>query len=372
MSGQLRILVSGMLAGSPGQGGATWALLQYILGFQRLGHVVHFVEQMPERREESARYFDHVVDAFGLRSVASLLDSEGTIGPPYDEVLDWARSADVLVNISGLLQGELATHSPVRVYLDVDPGFTQLWHAVEGIDMRLDGHTHFVTVGQSIGCEGCEIPTCDREWLPTLQPVVLDEWPAESEMLHDAFTSVGNWRGYGSIEHDGVRYGQRAHSFRELFELPERTEKSLLLALAIHPEEQKDLAALRASGWSMLDPTLVAATPHDYRKFVAGSRGELGVAKSGYVNSRCGWFSDRSCCYLASGRPVLAQDTGFSAHLPVGAGLLAYSSIEGAVAGLDEMRRNYEEHAAAARALAEEHLDSDRVLTRLLELVHAA
>jgi len=361
-----------MLAGDPGQGGATWAVLQYILGFQRLGHAVRFVEQVPEQREEAARYFEHVVDAFGLRSVASLLDAEEMIGPPYEDVLEWARSADVLINISGLLQGELASYAPVRVYLDVDPGFTQLWHAVEGIDMRFEGHTHFVTVGQSIGREGCGIPTCDRAWLPTLQPVVLDEWPVGSETVHAAFTSIGNWRGYGSIEHGGVHYGQRAHSFRELLELPQRTEISLLVALAIHSEEEKDLAALRANSWSLLDPALVAATPHAYRTFVAGSRGELGVAKSGYVNSRCGWFSDRSCCYLASGRPVLAQDTGFSAHLPVGAGLLAYSSIEEAVAGLDELHCNYEKHAAAARALAVEHLDSDRVLTRLLELVDAA
>jgi hypothetical protein len=372
VSGGLRILVSGMLAGDPGQGGATWAVLQYVLGFRRLGHAVHFVEQLPERRPASARYFEHVVDTFGLRSTAALLMGDEILGPPPQEVSDWARSADVLINISGLLQGELASHAPVRVYLDVDPAFTQLWQAVDGIDMRLEDHTHFVTLGQSIGREGCDIPTCDRDWLGMVHPVVLEEWPVGSPTNHDAFTSVGNWRGYGSIEHAGVQYGQRVHSFRDLIGLPGRTEAALLLALAIHPEESEDVEALAAHGWSLLDPAVVADTPNAYRQFIAGSRGELGVAKSGYVKSRCGWFSDRSCCYLASGRPVLAQETGFSAYLPVGEGLLAYSTIDEAAAGLDRICGDYTTHAAAARAIAEEHLDSDRVLTRMLELVHAA
>jgi glycosyltransferase involved in cell wall biosynthesis len=180
---------------------------------------------------------------------------------------------------------------------------------------------------------------------------------------------VGHWRSYGSIDHDGVHYGQRAHSLRELIGLPGRTRGRLELALAIHPDETSDLAALAANGWELLDPDQAAGTPTRYRDFVQASKGELGVAKSGYVASRCAWFSDRSACYLASGRPVVAQETGFSAFLPGGEGLLPFVSVEEAASAIDEVEGDWERHSRAARELAREHLDSDRVLPRLLEKV---
>ena len=255
---------------------------------------------------------------------------------------------------------------PVRVYLDLDPAFNQLWHAVQGIDMRFDGHTHFATVGLALGTPGCAVPTCGRDWIPTLPPVVLDRWPVAEALERDALTTVANWRGYGSIEHEGVLYGQKAHSLRRLVDLPRRTPQRLELALAIHEGEQPDLAALAEHGWRLVDPVEAAGTPERYRRFVQGSKAELGIAKSGYVASRCGWFSDRSACYLASGRPVIAQETGFSAHLPTGEGLFAFETAEDVLAAIDALRSGYERHRRAARALAEEHLDSDAVLTRLL------
>jgi hypothetical protein len=183
---------------------------------------------------------------------------------------------------------------------------------------------------------------------------------------------VGNWRGYGSVEHEGQHYGQKAHSMRALMSIPTRTDAILRLALDVHPEETPDLEALDRNGWQLLDPAAVAHDPDPYRRFVAGSLAEFGVAKSGYVLSRCGWFSDRSACYLASGRPVLAQDTSFPRFLPTGEGLLAFTGVDDAVAGIEEIRSDYERHAAAARALAEAHLDSDLVLARLLERVGGA
>jgi glycosyltransferase involved in cell wall biosynthesis len=164
-----------------------------------------------------------------------------------------------------------------------------------------------------------------------------------------------------------LNYGQRAHSVRELLALPTLTEERIMPALAIHPDERADLDTLAANGWHLLDPSEVAATPATYRSFVQGSKAELGVAKKGYVVSRCGWFSDRSACYLASGRPVIAQDTGFDRRLPTGAGLIAYSTAEDVIAAIEELDRDYERHRAAARQVAAEHLDSDRVLGSLLE-----
>jgi len=367
---RLRILLAGMVAGDPRQGGASWAVLQYVAGLRALGHEVMLVE--PTAAEalapggEVVRYFEALPLPEGR---AALLAGEGeTVGVSYVELLDFVRGADLLLNISGMLRDErLLEAVPVRAFLDLDPGFNQAWEAT-GADMGFDLHTHFATVGVRIGAEDCPIPTLGHSWIPTLPPVALVHWPvAEEPPRRNAVTSVGHWRSYGSIEFGGVHYGQRAHALRELFELPGRAEASFELALGIHPDEVDDLRALRDNGWRLLDPDKVAGTPAAYADFVRGSKAELCVAKSGYVNSRSGWFSDRSACYLASGRPVAAQDTGFGAALPVGEGLLAFGSVEEAAVAVAEIEDDYGRHRDAARALAEGHLDAARVLPRLLE-----
>jgi len=307
------------------QGGAEWAVLQYVLGFQRLGHEVKLV---------------------------------GERGDQFDLVL----------NISGTLAPDLLASIPIRVYLDLDPAFNQLWHG-QGIDRHFDGHTHHVTVGQAIGTPGCDVPTYGLEWIKTLPPVVLERWPARNSFALSAMTTVGNLRSYGSIEHDGITYGQKVHSLRTLRRLPERTRQRFVLAMTVHEDERGDLEALDRHGWELVDPRQVAGTPSSYRDFVSGSWAEIGIAKHGYVISRCGWFSDRSACYLASGRPVIAQDTGFRRFLPTGEGLVAIDNEDSAVAAVHDLRENYARHAAAARQLAEEYFDSDVVLARLLEKV---
>lgn len=384
MRDRLRILVSGLIAGDPHQGGATWAVLQYVLGLRAMGHDVYFVEPIAPASvrpdgaalsvSANARYFYDVTTAFGLASGAALLlkDTHETVGLSYAALLDAARSCDLLINISGMLtDAQLLEVIPRRVYLDLDPAFNQLWHAIEGVDMRFERHTHFATVGLALGTPGCDIPTCGRTWLPTLQPVVLSAWPMTNGRSGGAWTTVGNWRGYGSIEHRGVLYGQKAHSLRRLVELPGRTHVQLRPALAIHPGELKDLETLRANRWDIVDPATVAATPRGYQEFIQRSRGELGIAKSGYVESRCGWFSDRSVCYLASGRPVVAQETGFSRFLPTGEGLLAFTTVDDAAEAIETVERDYSKHRRAARAIAEEHFRAERVLGSLLARVGA-
>ena len=189
---------------------------------------------------------------------------------------------------------------------------------------------------------------------------MLEHWPVQAGAADADFTTIGNWRGYGSVEHDGVHYGQKAHSMRELHGAsPTRTDAPFRLALDIHPGETPDLEALDRNGWQLVDPATVAADPDAYRAFIAGSLAELGIAKSGYVLSRCGWFSDRSACYLASGRPVVAQDTGFGAFLPTGEGLLSFADRgRRASPAIEDIRADYDRHARAARGIAEEHLDS--------------
>lgn len=376
----LTILVSGMVAGVPCQGGATWAVLQYVLGLRQLGHEVLLVEPVQsDPAYESgvspsvARYFADVCRSFDLEGRAALLlPDRRTLGVPYAQVAATARRADLLLNLAGTLRDpELIEPIPIRLYVDLDPAFTQVWALEDGVDVALDGHTHFATVGLAVGLPGCDVPTLGREWIPTPPPVVLAEWSAHPPLEREALTTVANWRSYGSVEHDGHFYGQKAHALREYMGLPRKTDARFELALSIHPEEASDLEALRRNGWELVDPVAAAGTPSAYRQFVAGSWAELGITKSGYVRARSGWFSDRSVCYLSSGRPVIAQDTGFSQLLPTGAGLLAFSSETEAVAGIEAVSRDYRRHARAAREIAETHFRSEFVLSALLDRIGA-
>jgi hypothetical protein len=356
-------------------------VLQYVLGLQQLRREVHLVEEIAPsaltpagaslRHSDNARYFDAVVRAFALERHATLLLSgtEETVGLPYAELRRLCARADVLLNLSGVLtDAELMHRPPVRIYVDLDPAFTQLW-ASDGVEMRFDGHTHFATVGLELGASRCTVPTCGIDWIRTLPPVALAHWRPIEQPARHAWTTVAHWRGYGSIERDGVSYGQKAHSFRSLFPLPPRTGDCFQVALDIHRDEHADLGALKANGWRLLDPAAVAGDPIRYRRFVQESAAEVGIAKSGYVASRCGWFSDRSACYLASGRPVIAQETGFGAHLPTGRGLLAFNDLDEATDAVAAVRADYAAHVRAARRVAEEHLDSGRVLSNLLSQV---
>jgi hypothetical protein len=369
----MRVLLAGMVAGQPRQGGATWAALQYFEGLRALGHEVMLVEPVPRgalRDVRVAAYFAALPLPAGSAALLGDGDGDGdaTLGAPWVDVARFAAGADVLLNLSGLLRDErLLEPIAARAFVDLDPGFNQVWHS-QGIDMGLDAHTHFVTVGTRVGSPGCPIPLCGREWITTLPPVALHHWPrARARPARDALTSVGHWRSYGPVEHGGVRYGQRAHSLRALIDLPGRVAERFELALGIDAGERGDLAALSSNRWGLLDPDRVAATPAAYRDFVRGSKAELCVAKSGYVASRSGWFSDRSACYLASGRPVVAERTGFEPSLPAGAGLLAFTGVEEAAAAVQELAARPVAHGAAARELAEEHLDARRVLGGLLD-----
>lgn len=375
---KLTILLSGMIAAVPNQGGATWAVMQYLLGLKRLGHDVYFVEPIEGsalqgalslERSMNATYFHQVTAEFCLQQTSALLlaGSQQTVGLSYIQLHQIARRADLLINISGMLDDEELTASiPLRVYLDLDPAFNQLWQEAEGINMRFAGHTHFVTVGLAIGRAECPVPTCGLSWIPTTQPIVLTYWPTAKAIHYDALTTVANWRGYGSIEYQGVFHGQKAHSLRPLINLPTLSDENFVLALAIHPDEDKDLTALTDNNWCVLDPMIVANTPHTYQRFIQGSKAEFGIAKSGYVVSRCGWFSDRSVCYLASGRPVIAQETGFGRFLPTGEGLFAFETGDDVLAAISELKRDYQRHAQAARDMAEAYFDSDKVLSQLL------
>ena len=378
------ILIAGSIAQKPWHGGHTWVFLQYALGFRKLGWDVLFLDRLdPEMCvndvgercpvEESAnlRYLQRVMEGFGLRTAYSLSCRDRTFGLSREEVLRRAGQSAMLLNIMGFLRDpEILDRAPRRVFLDIDPGFGQMWQEL-GLCTVFSGHHDYVTIGENIGQPDCGIPTCGLQWITTRQPVVLDQWTAENGDAEADFTTVASWRGsYGPVPFRGKTYGLRVHEFRKFMALPSLTQRRFEAALDIHPNDRADREALERHGWRLIDPRMASSDPWKYRGYVRGSGAEFTVAKNMYVESRSGWFSDRSICYLAAGKPVLAQNTGFERLYPAGKGLLAYGSVEEAVSGAHALSRDYRAHAQAAREIAAEFFDSNKVLCRLLQKLH--
>jgi len=386
--------------------------LNWILGLQKLGCRVYFMEEIQRETcvdatgavapfEESVNlaYFQQITRQFGLTDSSALIyeNGEKTFGLSLGELLDLAATADLLVNISGHLTFEpLLGRIRRKAYVDIDPGFTQFWHAAGNPGARLAGHDYYFTIGENIGTPACSIPVGDIHWRRTRQPVVLEEWPVSPADARGRFTTVASWRGpFGPVQHGDKTFGLKVHEFRKFIDLPARTragpwspdhgpgqetraergfidlpartQATFEIALNIHPADKKDLDLLRSHGWRIVDPKIVAADPSAFRHYVQSSAAEFSVSQGIYVETQSGWFSDRTVCYLASGKPALVQDTGFSRTYPAGEGLLAFRTPEEAVAGAEQITRDYDRHCRAARALAEAYFDSDKVLGRLLE-----
>jgi hypothetical protein len=318
----------------------------------------------------NVEYVATVMERFGLADHWSVLYDRGrqAAGCSREEVVERARRSALLLNVMGFLDDEeVLAAAPLRAFLDIDPGFGQMWREL-GLHDPFVGHDRYVTIGERIGKPDCGIPTCGIDWITTKPPVDLGEWPFRTGNAGRPFTTVASWRGaFDPIEYRGHKYGLRVHEFRRFFELPELTATRFEVALDIDEAEVEDLRRLDEHGWKLIDPHVVAGDPWSYRDYVQGSAAELMIAKNLYVDTRSGWFSDRSACYLASGRPVLAQDTGLEDLLPYGEGLLTFSTLEDAAAGVEEITSDYERHSHAARAVAEEHLAAARVLPRLLD-----
>lgn len=368
-------IVAGALANKPGSGGEAWVRLSWILGLRRLGFDVWFVERLPGGDKSGCRWFAEVVREFGLEERATLLGDAGEtlFGREEAEVVDIAAEARVIFNISGHLDGGPILAAPERrVYVDLDPGFTQLWHADPAISFTVAGHDSYVTVGLNIGTAASSIPADGIEWIPTLPPVVLDEWSASPAPEGPTrFTTVATWRSpYGQVQIGDRLAGLKHHEFRRFLQLPARVpEASFELALDIHEGDSADREALLAHGWKLVSPGVAAGSPGAFRSYLRDSGAEFSVAQGVYVEGKTGWFSDRTAGYLACGRPALVQDTGLAGRLPIGKGLLVFSDLEGAAEAARRIAADPASHAGAARELAEGHLDSDRVLGDLLERV---
>lgn len=378
------IVVSGAIANKHLKAGSVWTRLSYVLGLKLLGFQTYFVEQISREScvdaggalaefEQCANlaYFKQIMEQFGLSGTAALIyeNGERSYGLTYAELLDLAKSADLLINISGHLTLEpLKRRLRRKVYVDQDPGFTQFWHTAGNPGSHLDGHDVYFTIGENIGTSSCSIPTGDIRWRPTRQPVVLEHWPVTHADDRNRFTTVASWRGpYGPVQYGGQTFGLKAHELRKFVELPERAPQTFEIALDIHSADEKDLHLLRRHGWQIVDPKAVVPDPVAFRHYIQTSGAEFSVAQGIYVATESGWFSDRTVRYLASGKPALVQDTGFSRNYPVGEGLVAFRTLQEAIDGAERIACDYDRHCCAARALAENYFDSEKVLGQLVE-----
>jgi hypothetical protein len=371
-----RIVLCGSLAQKPELAGHAWFFLNWLLGLGQLDCDVLFIDWLSREmcdgdvpESENARYLDRLMRRYGFGESYSLLDrasGEAVAGASRADVLRRTGESALLINVMGYLDDEeILERAGTTAFLDIDPGFGQMWRELRLADI-FDGHDAHITIGENIGQSECSIPRCGIEWIATRQPVVLDLWPTCSRDAHK-FTSIGSWRGpFEPIAFQGETYGQRVHEFRKFVTLPSRTGSSFEVALDIDQADSRDRALLESNGWHLRSPAAVVPTPEAYQSYIAGSKAEFSVARGMYVQTRSGWFSDRSVCYLASGRPVLAQDTGLRELYPTGLGLVTFDTLDEAVGAVEEVESDYLGHAHAARQIAEEFFDSRRVLSKLL------
>ena len=381
-SDALRIVVLGYLVRGP-LGGMAWHHLQYVLGLRDLGHEVWFLEDSGDSEYccyDPERGVNDTNPAYGLRFATDCFErfslgdrwayfdghTSSWLGPCAAEVRRVLADADVLLHLScsNVLR---PWHREVETLalIDTDPVFTQIRNLKDPERRELvASHHRFFTFGENFSEAICAVPDDGFPWQPTRQPIVLEEWPATPSAEGARYTTVMQWQSYPTLEWEGRHYGTKADSFADYIDFPSRTPATLELAVGGSSAPRQEL---RDKGWKLSDPLVVASDPWSYRGFLQSSRGEFAIAKEGYVSTHSGWFSERSAAYLASARPVITQETGFSDVLPVGKGLLSFGTPEEALAALERVERDYATHARAAREIAEEHFDSANVLSELLQ-----
>ena len=376
------VLGNSSLAAYP-QGGGLWSVfLQYLLGLEALGHDVLWIELLRSTHDEA---LDRAyIDAFFANMRAAGVDqrcvllrhaSEGddpaldqtdVYGMSRDQVREAAGEADLLWNFCGALRTSLLSLFRHRVFVDLDPGHLQI--SALTWNMGLDDHHTFLSVGRKLHEADCTVPTLGRQWHGFTPFVYLPRWKVAPDPGRQApFTSITHWKWEELLLDGRTLSASKRTAYLRYLDLPRRAGRPFELAVNLHPDDATgDRELLIGHGWQLTHPYYVAGSPRAYREYIAASRAEISCPKPVFRELRTGWFSDRSACYLASGRPVLAEDTGFSEALPTGSGLLTFTTLEEAVAGVAAIDGDYARHQRVARELAEAHLDSGRTLSAML------
>ncbi len=374
-----RIVITGLIGSIP-LAGLTLHYLQYVLGLRALGFEVLYLEDtgswyydpetdsMVENVALPLEYLDKTMAAYGMDECWTFVDHRGQIhgqaGRKFEEFL---RTSTLFINVTGAgLLRDSYRRIPHRAYVDTDPGYIQM-RIANGSEKDLDhlrGHTSHFSFGCNIGLAGCRIPTVGFSWRPTVQPLCLELWPVWPPATRAApFTTVLKWQTYDPVEYEGETYGLKDVEFVRFQDLPRHCSVEFELAMSGAPP----LKDLHGRGWRCRPALAISKSIEDYQNYIRGSRGEWGVAKNGYVKMQSGWFGDRSASYLASGRPVLMQSTGFENWLPTGSGVMPFSSIDECLDAIRAVEGNYPQHCRTAREIAGAHFDASKVLTRLVE-----
>lgn len=376
----MTIIVAGTI-GRSGVGGQAWTVLQYLLGFRALGHDVYYLEdcgisswaydwdkgEWTAELDSPAAYVRDCLKPFGFEKQWCYRTNDGTRGMSEKEIIEVCRRADLLIlrAVPFWVWRDEYDLPKCRAFIDVDPGFTQaaMLSGDKGIADGVAKCEKRFTVGQCVGLNKCLIPQALGPWTATVPPVFLDEWPLQSttSATMPDFTSVIRWQGFRDQTYGGSSYGQRDRSFPKFFSLPSKVDATFRVALlGTNPE------TLTQHGWEVLPGEVVSKTPQSYREFIQQSRAEFCVPKHGYIAMWTGWVSDRSVCYLASGRPVLMEETGISERLPTGLGLVTFKDFDEAVVLAQEIQLQYKWHAHAAREIAQKVFATKNVLPKLI------
>jgi hypothetical protein len=360
-------------------GGHAWINMQYLIGLRELGHEVYYLEEcgdaswvydweaqaLTDELEYPSRYVAACLAEAGLAGRWIYRAGDRAAGMSLEAFRQVCAAASLLlVHAVPLARWRPEYLLPRRhAFIDADPGFVQIG-LCRGDPLLAETVARcqsLFTVGQQVGAEGCLIPDTGRRWHPTVAPIALSHWPEVEDEPGPEFTCVLQWRGFRDEVHEGVVYGQKDREFPRFLTLPRLTRQRFRIALTGAGPE-----VLAGHGWAVEPGWVVSRTPASYRAFIRGSRAEFGVAKHGYVQTQGGWFSDRSVCYLACGRPVLVQDTGLCGWLPLGKGVVAFRNLQEALAGVEDINADYRGHCRQARRLAESVFATDRVLPELV------
>lgn len=404
MSRNLRLVVMGILGRTP-LAGVSWQVLHFLEGFRRLGSDVYYIEDTGgwaynplQRKHDHKSECTHASNCqYAVNHVAKLMSSFGlqdrwayqsrvdgrVFGLSETQVSDVFQSADALINLTGSSQlFEEHLRVPVRIYLETDPVARQIELAQgnrKAIDL-LEAHTHYFTYGENLGASDCGVPVTRFNYLPTRQPIVLDWWAPASDLsrgnnhrrnIPDCFTTIAKWRQPGKdIEWNGETYSWSKHiEFLKFVDLPHHSGQKFELALAWEDDKDEDatIPQLTEHGWRIVDAISLSLDIDPYREYIRHSRGEFTVAKEQNIRLRSGWFSDRSACYLAAGKPVVTQDTAFGNILPIGRGLFAFRSMQDILEAIDAIQMDYAGHCRAACEIAEEYFAAENVLCSLMQ-----
>jgi hypothetical protein len=389
MKRPLRLIVMGAMGKIPFAGMA-WETLHYVEGFGRLGHEVYYIEDTnswpydPEQEgstqdcRSAVNYISQVMRWAGLpdRWAYRAAEPDGRVyGLSESGFAQVFEEADALINLGAatrLRDEHLSV--PVRILLQTDPGGGEVLVAKGDVDTieMLSAHTHFVNWAENLGAPDCLLPIERFQYRTTRMPLILD-WFTPPKGFHSKgngsrclrFTTIGNWRQPGEIEWKGEVYSwSKHHQFLKFIDLPRRIRMPVELALGEADEDS--IALLTSRGWRVVDPSPFGADILAFRDYIFGSDGEFTVAKDQYVRLRTGWFSDRSASYLAAGKPVITQDTGFGKFVPAGEGLFSFNSMEEIAASFEAVASDYRRHSQAARAIAEEYFRAENVLAKFL------